>query len=151
MKRRIYLREMAGGETHSLPASFGCHDVTYSPRGTHLAYTVREAGAWSLRVFDLSRGEEETVLDSDQRIASPQWSPDQKKILFSWTLSHNRDIWAIDLADATRHPLRVTRHPATDEGPVWDERNDRVVFTSDRGRGLEFSTIYWIPIPDALR
>jgi Tol biopolymer transport system component len=42
---------------------------------------------------------------------------------------------------------RLTRDPAIDTAPVWDEAHQRILFTSDRGRGLEISSLFWIPLP----
>jgi Tol biopolymer transport system component len=44
---------------------------------------------------------------------------------------------------------RLTHDPAIDTAPVWDEANQRILFTSDRGRGLECSTLFAIPLPQA--
>jgi hypothetical protein len=32
---------------------------------------------------------------------------------------------------------------------MWDEANHRIIFASDRGRGLECSTLFWIAAPEA--
>jgi Tol biopolymer transport system component len=48
---------------------------------------------------------------------------------------------------ATRQLQRLTRDPAIDTAPMWDEANRRIIFASDRGSGLECSTLFWIAAP----
>ena len=70
-------------------------------------------------------------------------------MVFSIDSGHNQDIWALEIED--RFPRRLTRSPALDRDPVWDEARSRIVFASDRGRGLGCTTLFWLPIPDELR
>lgn len=124
------------------------YDLAFSPQGRFLVYCVEESDTFTLRVYELSSGRERVVLSSKGRIEAPCWSPREDKLVFSWSRNRNRDIWVIDLA--TRQSQRLTRHRATDTSPAWDKLNQRIVFASDRDRGLEFSTLYWISVPEEL-
>ena len=86
------------------------------------------------------------MLSSQDRIESPSWSPDGGKIVFCWNRAGNRDIWVIDTQ--TQETRQLTFHLGAGDEPVWDGINGRILFTSDRGRGLEFSTLYWLPAPE---
>ena len=86
------------------------------------------------------------MLSSQNRIESPGWSPDGEKIVFCWNRAGNRDIWVMDTQ--TRETRQLTFHRGAADEPVWDGINGRILFTSDRGRGLGFSTLYWLPAPE---
>jgi hypothetical protein len=122
------------------------YDVVFSLLGDFLAYCSEDEDGFSLVIYDFAKGEEREVLSSMDRITSPSWSGGQDKIAFGWSKGQNRDIWVLDLA--ARLTNRLTDHPAADTSPVWDSVNHRIVFTSDRGRGLEFSALYWISVPE---
>ncbi len=83
------------------------------------------------------------------RIESPSLSPDGRWIVFTRTLDANSDIWAMDLH--SRRLTRLTTHPSIDRDPAWDAANSRIVFVSDRDRGLGCTTLYWIPLPETMR
>jgi len=126
-----------------------CYDLAFSPIDHRLAYCAK-AGAdqgFVLAVADVATGDTSFLLQSDDPFERPAWSPDAKTIVFSWNRNGNRDLWAIEVA--TLQMQCLTRNPAIDTAPVWDELHRRILFTSDRGRGLEFSTIFWIPAPKA--
>ncbi len=133
----------------TLAASDDCLDLAYSPLGESLAYTVGKGQEFSLRRYLLDEDREEILLSSPHRIQDVSWSPDASRLLFSWSNSGNTDIWALD--PTSGRPTRLTRHPGNDENPVWDSRSKRIVFVSDRDRGLKFGTLYWLPIPQSLQ
>lgn len=128
-------------------------DLAYSPQGNLLAYCVVADGSagkrYQLRVQDFNNGSDEKLFgDSRARLEQPAWSPDEKILLFSGRESGNREIYAFDFA--TRKIHQLTHHRGEDTSPAWDAVNDRILFTSDRGRGLEFSAIFWLPAFQAL-
>ena len=131
-----------------LEASDNCLDLAYSPLGESLAYTVGNGDEFSLRRYFLAEGREEILLSSSDRIQDVSWAPDASRLLFSWSNNGNTDIWALNLGNG--QTTRLTRHPGNDENPVWDPRSNRIVFVSDRDRGLQFGTLYWLPIPHSL-
>lgn len=137
-------------EVQRLPgASHNCLDLAYSPLGRSLAYTTRSETGYDLRLYLLNEGREEILLSSEFRIQDVSWSPDAGQILFSWSLRGNTDIWLLNRADGGM--TRLTRHPANDKNPVWDPRSRRILFISDRGRGLQFGALYWLPLPHSLK
>jgi Tol biopolymer transport system component len=111
---------------------------------------LRTSRGTALAVYDLETQQERILLASETRIAEPSWSFEQKALVFSWEVEGNRDIWALDL-ERSDVPHRLTRQPGRDNDPVWDQAGRRIVFTSDRGRGLEFNTLFWIPVPEYLK
>ncbi len=79
---------------------------------------------------------------------APRMSPDGGKIVFSGRFQEhggNWDIWGLTLA--RRALIRVTYHRAIDRSPIWDRNGSRILFASDRGRGLGCTTLFRIPWP----
>ncbi len=145
---RIHVREFDSGRERILPIDGRANDATFLADGNSVAYCVA-GGLESLRVMDLASDAETVLLSSPDRISSPSGSPSGKGLLFTWNRDGNRDVWAIVIA--TRELIRVTTHRADDDDAVWDRRHHRVVFASDRGRGLGYTTLYWVPAPARLQ
>ncbi len=123
-------------------------DPACSPEGTFLAYCAVAHGSadksYQIRFYDFNNGNNEMLIeDLDSRLEQPAWSPDEKILLFARRESGNREVYAFDFA--TRKVHQLTHHRGEDTSPVWDAANNRILFTSDRGRGLEFSAIFWLP------
>jgi len=123
-----------------------CYDISFSPNDDCLIFCEASSGyKFVLGLANSGTGEQKILLESEDFFECPTWSSDAQKIFFSWNRDGNRDIWMINTL--TKELQRVTRDPAIDTAPVWDEVRHRILFTSDRGRGLEISTIYWIAAP----
>ncbi|MCK6559514.1 DUF2029 domain-containing protein [candidate division KSB1 bacterium] len=139
------------------------YDPACSPRGNLLAYCVEdrnaaapEGGRFQLRLYDFSDGRDELVLAADDRLEQPAWSPDASVLLFAQKQNATIALAAVKLADRSKQAAAGDRYLLTtaaghNTSPLWDAANDRILFTSDRGRGLEFSAIFVLPVPPALR
>ncbi len=141
---RVFLSDIQLSEMSQLPISNRVQDISLSPGGDYLAYVAREGKGTSLRIWEFAQNREIAILKTSNRINSPAWSPDESKIVFSWDVAGNRDIWFVELA--TGETNRLTYHNGNDDEPVWDADNNRIVFTSDRGRGLGCSALFWLSI-----
>ncbi len=129
-----------------LPETAGGYDLAFSPADDRLLFCAEDSEKhFILANMDVSEGTREILLESKEPFERPAWSPQADRIVFSWNRNGNRDIWLMDLS--TRELQRLTRDPAIDTSPVWDEKNNRILFTSDRGRGLECSTMFWMAVP----
>ena len=146
---RAYLYLPAERRAEPLPAQGDVFDIQFSPAGDALVYCSRNGMRFRLARLSLADRRDEQLLDSSERLQGPGWSPDGFHILFSWGIEGNQDVWVID--PASKALRRLTSHPGNDENPVWDRPNRRILFVSDRGRGLQFGTLYWIPVPEELR
>ncbi len=123
-----------------------CYDISFSPIDDRLLFcATQDVDKFILGLADATTGEEIVLLQGEEFFERPTWSSDALRIIFSWNRNGNRDIWMMNLA--TKELQRITRDPAIDTSPAWDETNKRILFTSDRGRGLEFSTLFWIASP----
>ena len=147
-RSRAYLCTLPDRAIEPLPVGGNLFDIEYSPGGDELVYCSRDSTGFRLARFSLTARREEALLHSRERIQGPSWSPDGSHVLFSWTKNSNADIWALN--PGSGELTRLTRHPGNDENPVWDSKSNRIVFVSDRGRGLQFGTLYSLPIPHSL-
>lgn len=64
-------------------------------------------------------------------------------------------IIAVKLADRSKHAAsgglyHLTSTAGHNTSPLWDAATDRILFTSDRGRSLELSALFALPVPPAL-
>ena len=144
----LYVFDLQAGTETSLECPGRCYDPSFSPEGDSVLYAVRQEGTTSLRVLDLASRKESILFQALQRIESPQWSGDGRKIVFSADFGNNQDIWGLNLADDSL--VQLTLDPALDRDPIWDEAHSRILFMSDRDRGLACTTLYEIPIPEGL-
>ncbi len=139
------------------------YDPACSPRGNFLAYCVEsdkaaapEHSRFQLRRYDFSDGRDELVLAADDRLEQPAWSPDESVLLFAQKQDATMALAAVKLADGSNQTAGGTLYHLTsaaghNTSPLWQAATDRILFTSDRGRGLEFSAIFALPVPPALR
>jgi Tol biopolymer transport system component len=76
----------------------------------------------------------ERVAALPQVYAGFRLSPDETKVAYSRE-DQGAEIWELELARGTSE--RLTFRPAPDLRPVWSPQGDRIVFTSNRGRGFD--------------
>ncbi len=105
-------------------------------RGELLFQSDRE-GPTRLFVLDLATAAMRRVGSAGEWLdEEPRWSPDGRRIAFSSTRGQkgNLDIFVMG-ADGTT-VVRLTDHPAAEQGPVWAADGQSLFFTGERdGRG----------------
>jgi len=149
---KIGLADLSDSAPLWLKNAEDCHDINLSPVDDKLIFCARREPekdyVLALTTAVPENAIMEILLQSREMMERPVLSPQATTIVFSWNRNGNRDLWAIDIR--TRELQRLTRDPAIDTAPVWDELNRRILFISDRGRGLEVGTLFWIKVPKAL-
>jgi WD40 repeat protein len=140
----ISLYDMQQHQWSSLTEVGNGYDLAFSPDGNQIAYCTWDTRGTSLHVLDIRDGRTWTVLQSLDRIETPTWSPDASRLLFSWNRAGNRDIWTMGLTDQA--PVQLTFHQDSDMDPVWF--GEQIIFVTDRGHGLEMSTLYRLLLPE---
>ncbi len=81
------------------------------------------------------QGNEELLTLDSQAYANPRLSPDDQKLAVSVLDGDNTDIWIYDLIRNV--PSRLTFLPGVDDGPIWTQDGEHIVFRSRReGAGL---------------
>ncbi|MBC7092985.1 PD40 domain-containing protein [Candidatus Bipolaricaulota bacterium] len=102
-----------------------------SPNGEFLAYVAKGAKSYNLFLLNLSTGQERAVVETDQDVVCPSWSPDGTKLAYMTVQEKdNWDIFTVDVA--TGQVFRVTADPAADVNPSWTTTGV-IVFNSNRG------------------
>ena len=131
-----------------LPTSDFCYDPSYSPEGEAILYCSIAGERTRLCYLRLDQDAPQILFETRGRMQAPRMSPDGGKIVFSGRFQEhggNWDIWGLTLA--RRALIRVTYHRAIDRSPIWDRNGSRILFVSDRGRGLGCTTLFRIPWP----
>jgi len=149
---KIGLADLSGAEPSWLKSAEDCYDLNSSPVDDKLIFCARSEPerdyVLALTSAVSENAEMKILLQSREMMEHPVFSPETSMVVFSWNRNGNRDLWAIDIR--TREFQRLTRDPAIDTAPVWDEANHRMLFVSDRGRGLEVGTLFWITAPSTV-
>ncbi len=138
---------MKATEPQWLSIAATCFDLAFSPSAERLLFCGERKTAphFILGSIDIQTGEQKILLESESLLERPTWSPEAERIVFSWNVNGNRDLWMMSLND--QQLTRLTRDPAIDTAPVWDDAHQRIIFISDRGRGLECSTMFSLALP----
>lgn len=127
----------------ALPPGTRFTGVSCSAAGDHVAFASAGDTGFHLQILATATGDTSVLLHSEVRLEQPALSPDDQIVLFAWRKHGQRDIFALDRRDGSIH--RLTSHRGEDTAPVWDAAGRRIIFVSDRGRGLEMSALYEIP------
>src|SRR5712672_1206902 len=89
---------------------------------------------YRLIVADADGENPHVVMQSNEPLMSPAWSPDGKKLALTLsTRDGNLDIYVLDLA--TQALTRITDDPGIDTEPQWSKDGQSLYFTSDRAGG----------------
>jgi len=119
-----------------------CADPAFSENGEKLIFVRFKKNTTSLHIHDFRSETETQILQTDARIETPVWVSEHQ-IVYVSDESGNRDLWTLNLDFGQK--MQLTKNPAADSAPTWDAKNQRLIFCSDRGRGLEFSALYEFP------
>jgi len=107
---------------------------TFSPDGTQLAYTSRNAaGNADVWVANADGTGAHLVYDSGLDDSAPAWSPDGTRLAFERhgpVGGEDGDVFVLDLA--TGGVMQLTEEPSHDEGPAWSPDGTMIAFTSER-------------------
>jgi len=96
---------------------------------TYLSY-IKE-GEPRVYLYNLDTGKQEVLGDFPGMTFAPRFSPNGKKVIFSFVTSGNSEIYSMDIQ--TRKVKRITDNPDIDTSPSYSPDGARIVFNSDRG------------------
>jgi serine/threonine protein kinase len=134
----LYRAPVLGGTPQKLATDVDTN-ITFSPDGQHLAYTVGnspELGKFRLVVYSLQDGESKTLVtgNMNQNLSDPAWSPDGKTII-GVIFEPGDAISGLMAVDATtgKQNLVFTAKDAALGKPTWlPDGNDLLALSSDR-------------------
>ena len=148
--RDIFRWDSKTGRVHRLTEGERAREPSISPDGSKIAYVRNRKGTMELVVKQVKHmsGEAKVLISGLRKaatntkhppkgehhwmqIATPVFSPDGKKIAFSWWRldKRQRDIWTIDIESGKRE--QMTDDFALDIDPYWHSDN-RIYFSTDR-------------------
>jgi Tol biopolymer transport system component len=108
-------------------------DVSWSPDGKALAFTLLKGGRWDVYAMRAD-GSQVTRLTNQEDVMNfyTSWSPDGRRIAFSARRGSEAktDIYTIN-ADGTGG-RQLTTDPAGDTTPAWSPDGRRIAFVSER-------------------
>jgi Tol biopolymer transport system component/DNA-binding winged helix-turn-helix (wHTH) protein len=96
-RRRIWLAHPAKGDEAPLTSGPVDSGARFSPDGTFLLFTRLEAGVESLYRVATSGGEPQHLL---ARAANGDWSPDGRRLAYTWYAHGQRPAYVLGVADA---------------------------------------------------
>ena len=98
-------------------------DVSWAPRSNRVAFSAERA----IFVIDVQTCAVERVTDGKQFLWSPDWSPDERRLVFERTvvLGSRSDLLISGLHG---EDARALTHGSYDQSPSWSPRGDRIAF-----------------------
>jgi hypothetical protein len=122
----------------------GQTDISWSPKGDHIAFFARREDRRLLFVLNALTGKTVHKVDLEvAQLASPSFSPDGKQILFSGNVGGVVDIFRYDLEGGEL--VNVTRDEFFDFNPAWSPDGRSIVYNR---RINEYEKIFMVDAGD---
>ncbi len=109
----------------------GEYSPALSPDGKYVAFHVNsETHAWDIAIRSIETGHDHFITNNDAFDTDPRWSPDGRRLVFSSSMSGNRDIYVHTLATGTTE--KIIEHDSMDTHPLWSPDGQSIAFVSRR-------------------
>ena len=106
-----------------------------SPDGHTIVFMWNKTGQWQLYTIPIEGGAAQPITNATQRVASPRWSPDSKRIAYlqDYDGDENFDLFVLDLATgAVRNLTPNTPDEAINWSARWLPDQAGLVYVSNR-------------------
>ncbi len=128
--RELYIMDYDGMNQIRLTYTKGMEMLpAWSHNGEMIAYTSFRRGNPSLYIRYIYQGKDRLVAEGGSNI-TPDFSPDDKFLLYSSSLPGNYEIYLYDLRTGQRR--RLTYSYGSDLSPKWSPDGEKILFSSDR-------------------
>jgi Tol biopolymer transport system component len=146
----LFVINVDGSESDPVPLTNtlgGDYDPTWSPDGTHIAFTsLRNGGRASIYIYSLQDGIVERLSDEYSRDMQPAWSPDGSKIVFTTTRNGPYQIWLMD-ANGQNQTLFSHNEDWINTYPAWSPDGQLILFTQ-KTKPAEFPRLVVAPLDE---
>jgi len=121
---------------------------TLAPDGVQLSY-IRERGTLIVaELRDEQLRNERVLIDGWASPGGVAWSPDSRWLAYSLDdLDFNSEVY-IHAVDGSRAPVNFTKHPKSDDDPVWSADGTKLGFLSSRNNGDNDVWFVWLRVED---
>jgi len=107
----------------------------YSPDGRTVAFHAVSNEQYDIFLLDLETGAVSNLTNDEAYDASPVFSPDGTKLVYTSNMGANGKLVGLDLTDPSKRE-QLTFGPGEDEGAAFSEDGERLYFASDRLEGV---------------
>jgi hypothetical protein len=133
---RLWILDAKGPHNSGVTAS----EPSLSPDGSQIVF-ARDGRLWMTSTVS---GHQQQLVSVHGTAGHPAISPDGRMLAFTVQQRGVRQIWWKPLPDGEAEPL--TSGNCNHDSPVWEGDSQRLIFTSDCGRGLGLPALYRSPV-----
>ncbi len=108
-----------------------------SPDGRSIAYCANKGEQWATYVLDLRTRRERSLLNSDQSVLNPEFSPDGRWIAVQSDFEGDENFNVFVASADGRAVRKITDTDADSESPRWSPDGTKIAFISNRDRDRE--------------
>jgi hypothetical protein len=146
------VRNLTAGYTtdyESISVGFyrGWKDLAWSPDGDRIAFFARKGNRWPLFIYHAVTGKKLAEVSIDiQKLASPSFSPDGRRVAFAGNRRGVVDIFSVDLE--TREVRNHTEDEYYDSNPSWSADGKQILYNR---RLQAYEKVFMVDAADSSR
>ncbi|MEW6717561.1 MAG: DUF5050 domain-containing protein [Chloroflexota bacterium] len=124
-------------EIHDDPAVLD-FSPRWSPDGNQIMYISGKTGNYEIFLMNADGSNPTQLTTSTSPIIGAAWSPNGKRIVYTFLQSaNNTDLYTIDADGSNDSIVQLTRGAVYEDGPAWSSDGEKIVFFSDRSGNLD--------------